>query len=778
MKNRSRIITTVLVVALLLSLLSMNAAATPSGIRVSVYKSSTSVAYYPNASGETVGEVLHNVDSTITDMDDSTNGYWLYTYNGVFGTVGKNQPVNSGDVLAFYLVPAASYSTATFAKLDDTTAIMRDGVLIAKSGLTLKGEVQNFDMSKPYVRDASLTFERYNGSAYTTATTIASDTTAVRISGTNVMTTVIPVTVVSSYAAYEAEVDEMLAKLTATATKENNSTWLSAAQAAAALTDADAKADAVIALGQTIHNATRNPDNRLATASFGAYVNPSVSVDPDIYDYTLVASDGSGVFTNSTLTPVFTTMASGANVAVSANNSASNSGGTWTLQNGTTTFTVTVNSSISYTFAVTKITPASGTTKPDSVGYLPVGQFATGATWGSFYSNGTNVTGTTKKFSTSVNTQSTGVSLGAAGGYIEYDFGNSPIVNSSSTPYGLDFILYGNAFNGNPEAAAVKVYGTVDGTNYAWYHLAGSRYYDKVSLNGVDVTYKKVTSTGGVFTSTGIWYKVTKGNSVKINWTKFSANTAWWPEFNAGSTYGLNTAENYGTVWGSVNDVEWDTTANEIKYKNVCLVIDTDTTNDYQFGYADVHINGTMSSTPVNPYTITNTGSGGDGYDLSWAVDGNGNPVVLKNATKVHVYTAACLNSTGTAFVTPAVFGETSAEMCGIFVVSGSGTGSTTNVQGASLSVTWNNGSLDNPSLASTITSDNTFTVPSDKTITISYASSGNTVFVNNASGAGSTTLQFSLGEGETRIVRVIAKDSTTGLPYIGFMKLRGSESK
>lgn len=672
MKNRSRIITTVLVVALLLSLLSMNAAATPSGIRVSVYKSSTNVAYYPNASGETVGEVLTGVDSTITDMDDNTNGYWLYTYNGVFGTVGKNQPVNSGDVLAFYLVPAASYSTATFAKLDDTTAIMRDGALIAKSGLTLKGELQNFDMSTPYVRDASLTFERYNGSTYTTATTIASDTTAVRISGTNVMTTVIPVTVVSSYAAYETEVDEMLAKLTATATKENNSTWLSDAQAADALTDADAKAEAVIALGQTIHNATRNPDNRLATASFGAYVSPSVSVDPDIYDYTLVASDGSGVFTNSTLTPVFTTMASGATVAVSANNSATNSSGTWTLQDGTTTFTVTVNSSIAYTFAVTKITPASGTTKPDSVGYLPVGQFATGATWGSFYSNGTNVTGTTKKFSTSVNTQSTGVSLGAAGGYIDFDYSDAPITNSASKPYGIDFKVCGNAFNGNPEAAAVKVYGTVDGIHYKWYHLAGSRYYASESLNGVDVTYKKVTSADGTFTSTGIWYKVTKDNSVIINWTKFSGNTAWWPEFNAGSTYGLNTAENYGAVWGNVNDVVWDTTNNEITYKNICLVKDTDTTNDYQFGYADVHINGTMSSTAVNPYSITNTGNGGDGYDLSWAVDENGLPVSLASVTIVRVYTSACLNSTGDAFVQPAVFGETSAEVCGIFVASGS----------------------------------------------------------------------------------------------------------
>ena len=776
MKNRSRIITTVLVVALLLSLLSMNAAATPTGIRVSVYKSSN-VSYNPSASGNTVGEVLTAVDSTVTDMDDSTNGYWLYTYNGVFGTVGKNQPVNDGDVLAFYLVPEASYPAATFGKLDDTTAIMHDGVLIAKSGLTLKGEIQNVDMSKPYVRDASLTFERYNGSAYTTATTIASDTTAVRISGTNIMTTVIPVTVVSSYAAYEAEVDEMLAKLTATANKENVTAWKNAATAAAALTDADAKADAVIALGQTIHNATRNPDNRLATASFGAYVSPSVSVDPDIYDYTLVVSDGSGVFTNSTLTPVFTTMASGATVAVSANNGATNSGSTWTLQDGTTTFTVTVNSSIAYTFAVTKITPASGTTKPDSVGYLPVGQFATGATWGSFYSNGTNVTGSAKKFSTSVNTQSTGVSLGAAGGYIDFDYSDTPITNSTATPYGIDFKVYGNAFNGNPEAAAVKVYGTEDGVHYKWYHLAGSRYYASESLNGVDVTYKKVATTGGIFTTTGIWYKVTKGNTVIINWTKFSGNTAWWPEFNAGSTYGLNTAENYGAVWGSVDDVIWDTTNNEITYKNICLVKDTDTTNDYQFGYADVHINGTMSSTPVNPYSITNTASGGDGYDLSWAVDENGLPVSLASVNIVRVYTSACLNAAGDAFVLPAVFGETSAEVCGIFVASGSGTGNTTSVSGAQSQIVYGTNTYNNPTWTTSSSNIQSYNVDPGVPVTVSYSSSGNTVFLNENTGTSSATLTTTVAAGESKIIRVVVKDNTNGNPYIGFLRLVGQDS-
>ena len=67
--------------------------------------------------------------------------------------------------------------------------------------------------------------------------------------------------------------------------------------------------------------------------------------------------------------------------------------------------------------------------------------------------------------------------MGAAGGYVDYDF---RVSNKSTNPYGVDFIVYGNAFNGNPEVGAVKVFGykTADETKGEWYDLAGSLYYD------------------------------------------------------------------------------------------------------------------------------------------------------------------------------------------------------------------------------------------------------------------------------------------------------------
>ena len=51
-------------------------------------------------------------------------------------------------------------------------------------------------------------------------------------------------------------------------------------------------------------------------------------------------------------------------------------------------------------------------------GYLPVGQFASGTAWGSIFTDGTNQSGTTKKLIGGYST--TGVSLGAAGGYVDY----------------------------------------------------------------------------------------------------------------------------------------------------------------------------------------------------------------------------------------------------------------------------------------------------------------------------------------------------------------------
>ena len=366
----------------------------------------------------------------------------------------------------------------------------------------------------------------------------------------------------------------------------------------------------------------------------------------DTYTGTVVNADGGTYIPASFLLWVegtSTVTVGGTAVAASMTNSGNDG---YVITTGSAAQTIVVNITASEKDAVGTYTitcPAQNGTVPTSIvssveGYLPVGQFARGNGWGS----------ASGKFTTDAYA-STGVSLGAAGGYIQMDL-TSPIYNLATNPYGVDFIVYGNAFNGNPEAGAVKVYGYAEGaTTAAWYDLAGSLYYDSISKNNSTVSYKKVDSGS----EAGIWYKVNDGA-----WTKFNTNTStgWWP-----------TASEYLNGWGNVDGVTWDQTNNIITYTGVSLVKDTDTTNDYQFGYFDIHINGSNYGAVENPYTITNTQSGGDGFDLSWAVDANGNPVNLTHITKVRLYTAAALTSNGSAFTTPSIFGETSAEVCGVF---------------------------------------------------------------------------------------------------------------
>ena len=437
--------------------------------------------------------------------------------------------------------------------------------------------------------------------------------------------------------------------------------------------------------------------------------------------------------------------------------------------NATTLFTIHFPGPLPYTM------PGATSTPTGFEGYLPVGQFATGTGWGSPYSSGTTpkiVGGYT----------STGLSLGAAGGYAEYDM----VINNFDTngnkiqrPYGVDFIVYGNAFINNPEAGSVKVYGVENktGATYQWYELAGSLYYGddieyedenhvihhrNVTLRDVTVTYKKVTSTDSTFNSTGIWYKVTKGTSTIIDWTKFSANTNWWPEESEGYL-GTN------GFYGPVNDVVVDMNANTIAYQHVTIVRDTDTTPDYAFGYFDITPNGSSYGTAVNPYVYGTTGA--NGFDLDWAVDNNGTPVELTTISKIRVYSSAGMKASGASniFTTPAVFGETSAELCGIYAASGTATNGPTSAPTITLG-------------GSDITQEQDVVVTSSGNVTfydataLGYAASSVSIGATPATG---TTANIFINENSTEsytkptsvsMVRVIAQTGD-GAPYIAVIK-------
>lgn len=275
----------------------------------------------------------------------------------------------------------------------------------------------------------------------------------------------------------------------------------------------------------------------------------------------------------------------------------------------------------------------------------------------------------------------TGVSLGAFGGYVVLDFGvpakdedgnvTGGIYNDPDNAYGVDFILYGNAMGTWAEPGCVQV--SLDGEH--WYDLAGSLHYrpettDKgYAIWDYSTTYthpeaaeSEETGANGVAVPYASTYKLrptsteaTENGTVAINaWHKHS----YFPLYNNYfvALNGLSTSLNGLvpqlpdldlTTFGSYKAK--DTTPAELTLKGVKLVVPKTTSggnstapDDFLFGYVDCHPNGLRSNVQLNPYTTgrtSNTTSNGDPMDLSWAVNKDGSPKQLDAVRYVRVYT-------------------------------------------------------------------------------------------------------------------------------------------
>lgn len=452
------------------------------------------------------------------------------------------------------------------------------------------------------------------------------------------------------------------------------------------------------------------------TISWSGTTGTVVSVDGSSYiprQFILWVRNGFTVSVDGTaLTPNSAPSADDTDVAYTINTDATNAI-TIVASNGTTTYTITCPH---YTAT------ASGTNPVAVNGYLPVGQFARPNSfgWGALYTDNTNVSSSSNDVKFKTGYVSTGVSLGMAGGYVQFDMGNNRIQNNANNKYGIDFIVYGNAFKGNPEAAGVQV--SNDGVN--WYTLAGSRHYMSDTKWNQNISYIKIatanTTIGGKsFAKAGIYVstdfaapssdnasdvdaavalatwtgipQLTGSTYPKTYTTDTPAAAAWWPEYASN--------ENYGNVWNignAVNGVSWlrNGTAEVITYTGVTTVEDdmvvlnegataaptqAEMTDVYQWGYADVRVNGSQYGTVVNnPYAAapsTDAGAGGDGFDLSWAVKADGTPIALSSVRYVRVYSAVLFSA--------GVFGETSAEVCGLYVANAesSSVGTSANVE-------------------------------------------------------------------------------------------------
>lgn len=234
------------------------------------------------------------------------------------------------------------------------------------------------------------------------------------------------------------------------------------------------------------------------------------------------------------------------------------------------------------------------------------------------------------------------VTLGSYGGSIIYYFAD-PIKNDPNNPYGIDFIVYGNAFtdasgNSNPassEPAAVMV----SGDGISWYELAGSLYYNSGVRRNISVTYSNPDPdfTGAV----AIPWSDSDGNAgtlktVSLYTQPYYPNPALYGAFNAGA--GVNSiydSHSMTVIGGSMFSKPYSPA----------------------YGYGDVHAyKSPMSNVAVNPYikdhyTIYN----GDGMDLAWAVDANGSPVTIDEISYIKIYNPTLFDGASTGECSPEI---------------------------------------------------------------------------------------------------------------------------
>ena len=387
---------------------------------------------------------------------------------------------------------------------------------------------------------------------------------------------------------------------------------------------------------------------------------------------------------------------------------------------------------------------------PDgAIAYLPgITQYANRGDWGSISTGGDNLLTPATKVKGYKGFAANGFSLGSLGGYVQYDFSSNPIQNLDTNPYGVDFVVYGNAFNGNPEAAAVQVYAQEvlsDGTlgDYKWYELAGSMYYSDSAVRNATVYYTKDNA--------GLHAAV---NGVTHSQDPFTTAATWFPtksDMNHEATSGINNT--------LTNTYITEYTANTLKFAGITSIPDSDSNADYAFGYADVTpVPSVKDGTPVNPYTpYTSDKDGGDGFDLAWAVDiSTGEPVKVNNAKYVRIYSAVLYNT--------GIFGETSPEITGIFRTNGTVTAATTATPTVKV-----NGQTVTPAVAGEEIPVVTGTTDEEALISV-VATDSNHVFINDAI---ANEHSFTFTEDET-LIRVIVQDDSTAAPYIGYIKLQG----
>ncbi len=266
--------------------------------------------------------------------------------------------------------------------------------------------------------------------------------------------------------------------------------------------------------------------------------------------------------------------------------------------------------------------------------YKPApGQFINSAPWGvpaSANSLVGKITGT--------------MSLGAFGGYVIFKF-VSPVKNDPDNPFGVDFTIFGNPLREWSEQGIVSVMKDENGNGLPddiWYELAGSDYFFSSTIKNYEITYTNPKQASAA----DVPWTDNQGNSGKVLKNAFHSQ----PYYPENSNFPLVNQKDYTLTGTRVADEVDRTNPSYIKsYRKA-------------FGYVDNQVRGSAPYTlPDNPYTREKENSGGDAFDISWAVNANGNYVDLDQIDFIKVHNAVIADA--------GWLGEVSTEVTGAVVV-------------------------------------------------------------------------------------------------------------
>ena len=244
--------------------------------------------------------------------------------------------------------------------------------------------------------------------------------------------------------------------------------------------------------------------------------------------------------------------------------------------------------------------------------YTPApGQFINAPPWGTPNATASLVGGVTGS-----------LSLGAFGGSVVFRF-DGPVLNYPGHPYGVDFTIFGNPLTHWSEPGIVSVMQDENGNGIpddTWYELAGSDYFFSTTEKDYKVTF---TNPGSEV-------------AADVPWTDHLGNTGFIP---ANPVHPQSYYPDPDSFTG-IDPVLY--TLEGTRIRGDLAPSSAGTMNSYRrtFGYADNQVRGAAPFTiPDNPYTREVEHSGGDAFDISWAVDNEGRYVDLDRIDFVRVHT-------------------------------------------------------------------------------------------------------------------------------------------